>query len=246
MTGALTVAGSDSSGGAGVVADVRTFWSFGLWPLVAVTAVTAQSAAGVTALSVMPAPLVSAQLVACDGAFAAAKTGMLGRAAVVAAVARFFSLSGRPLVVDPVLMSSSGAPLLDERGVSVLVSELLPLATVVTPNLAEAARLTGLEVSDRSSMEAAGRALVGLGAAAALVTGGHLGGAVVADCLVVGDEVVWFEGPRVAGGTAVHGTGCALSAAVAAGLAVGFDVEEACRRGVGFVREILGAVAGRV
>jgi len=173
----------------------------------------------------------------------ALKTGMLGDAGVVVTVAGALAGSAVPLVVDPVLVATSGRRLLGEGGVEAVRDHLLPLATVVTPNLAEAEALTGVELGDRAAMVAAARVLVGLGSLAALVTGGHLAGDMVADCLVVGDrEPRWFEAPRLPGGT-THGTGCVLSAAVTARLATGCPVEEACARAITFVRA---AIAGRV
>ncbi|HVM63737.1 MAG TPA: bifunctional hydroxymethylpyrimidine kinase/phosphomethylpyrimidine kinase [Acidimicrobiales bacterium] len=233
---ALTVAGSDSGGGAGVLADAATFRALGVWPTVAITAVTAQNTLGVHAAQVVAPTLVAAQIAAVreDMRPDAAKTGMLGAAAVVEAVAA--ALRGVPnVVVDPVLRSTSGTALLDEAGLRAVVEELLPLAAVVTPNLAEAAALTGLEVGDRPAMAAAGAALRAMGAEAALVTGGHLPGRVVADCLVTADGVRWYEGRRI-DGTGTHGTGCVLSAAVAARLAHGDTLAEAVGTARQFVR----------
>jgi hydroxymethylpyrimidine kinase/phosphomethylpyrimidine kinase len=235
---ALTVAGTDSGGGAGVVADVRTFAAHGVWPAVAVTAVTAQNAAGVSGVALIEPALVRSQIESVAGV-RAAKTGMLGTAAIVAAVAD--SLPDCPLVVDPVILSTSGTPLLDGAGVHALRRRLVPVATLVTPNLAEAAVLTGTGVASRGDMVEAARALVGLGCAAALVTGGHLEGGTAADCLVVGDaDPVWLEAPRVP--RSAHGTGCVLSAAVTARLALGDPVEDACRHAKSFVtRAVEGA-----
>jgi hydroxymethylpyrimidine/phosphomethylpyrimidine kinase len=173
----------------------------------------------------------------------AAKTGMLGSADVVEAVAVTVAQLGvSPLVVDPVLASGTGDPLLDDEGLDALRQLLLPLATVVTPNLAEASALVGGRVDDRRSMEAAAAALVELGAGAALVTGGHLGGDVSApDCLLVaGEDVRWLEGERVGQGHA-HGGGCVLSAAVCAGFARGLPVADACRAAKGFVGRAIAA-----
>jgi hydroxymethylpyrimidine/phosphomethylpyrimidine kinase len=230
----LTVAGSDSSGGAGVVADVRTFAALGVWPAVALTAVTAQSARHVSAVGVLDPGLVRAQIETA-GQARAAKTGMLATAPIVEAVAA--ALPGCPLVVDPVIVSSSGTRLLDAAGVEALMSRLLPRATVVTPNLHEAAALTGATVASRDDMERAARALVALGCGAALVTGGHLAGA-AADCLVIGGAAaVWLVADRIPG--EAHGTGCVLSAAIAARLALGDGLEEACRYAKAFVGDAI-------
>ena len=241
---ALTVAGSDSGGGAGVVADVRTFTAHGVWPLVAVTAVTAQNSLGVQATETVTPEMVRAQIssVVADMGVDAAKTGMLGSADVVEAVAVTVAQLGLgPLVVDPVLASGTGDRLLDDEGLDALRQLLLPLATVVTPNLAEASALVGRSVDDRRSMEEAAAALVELGAEAAFVTGGHLGGDVSADCLLVsGEEVHWLEAQRVGHGHD-HGGGCVLSAALCAGLARGLPVLDACRAAKGFVGRALAA-----
>lgn len=228
---ALTVAGSDSGGGAGVAADLATFSALGVWGTLAVTAVTAQDTLGVHAVEAVSPALVVAQMeaAAVDIGVEATKTGMLATAEMVSAVAAAVARLGlSPLVVDPVMVSSSGHALLDGGGAAALAAELLPLATVVTPNLAEAAALLGGgEITDRRSMEEAGWALAELGPAAVLVTGGHLGGGGSPDLLVVGGERRWLEADRVEG-AGTHGSGCVLSAAVAAGLARGLAVAEAC------------------
>jgi hydroxymethylpyrimidine kinase/phosphomethylpyrimidine kinase len=242
---ALTIAGLDSGGGAGVVADLKTFEAHGVWGTVALTAVTAQNSVGIQRVEILAPAMVRAQLDSVLGDLRpdALKTGMLGDAAVVATVAEALAGGGPPLVVDPVLVATSGRRLLDEAGVDAVRTLLLPRATVVTPNLAEAGVLTGIEVAGRNEMVAAARALVRLGSAAALVTGGHLSGDVIADCLVVGTaQPRWFDGPRLPGGS-THGTGCVLSAAVAARLAAGASIGEACALGIAFVRA---AIAGRV
>ncbi|HEX2023578.1 MAG TPA: bifunctional hydroxymethylpyrimidine kinase/phosphomethylpyrimidine kinase, partial [Acidimicrobiales bacterium] len=216
---ALTIAGSDSGGGAGVAADLKTFEAHGVWATLAITAVTAQNTLGVHATEPVSPELVRVQVgaVASDIGVDAAKTGMLATAEVVEAVAdavRDFGV--RPLVVDPVLRSSRGDVLLADDGVELVRERLLPLAAVLTPNLAEAAALTGREVDDRAAMEDAARALVDLGAGVALVTGGHLSGDTSADCLLEeGGRPTWLEAPRTAT-ERTHGTGCVLSAAICA------------------------------
>ena len=242
---ALTVAGSDSGGGAGVAADVRTFTALGVWPLVALTAVTAQNTLGVQAAEAVTPEMVRAQIasVVADMGVDAAKTGMLGSADVVEAVAVTVAQLGvRPLVVDPVLVASSGDRLLDDDGLDTLRELLLPLAAVVTPNLDEASALVGGPVDDRRSMEAAAQALVELGAGAALVTGGHLDDPVSsADCLLVaGQGVSWLEGARLRPGYD-HGGGCVLSAAICAGLARGLPMAEACTEAKHFTGRAIAA-----
>lgn len=230
---ALTIAGSDSGGGAGIVADVKTFAAVGVWASVAITAVTAQNTVGVQHIALLEPAMVAAQIdsVCSDMEVSAVKTGALGNGPIVAAVAdaiRRHRLS--PLVVDPVAVSTSGAPLIDADGLARMVSELLPLAAVVTPNLAEATALTGRAVGSRAEMERAGRDLVARGCGAALVTGGHLADDEAADCLIrSGMPAVWLTGPWVHGAGS-HGSGCVLSAAICAALASGLDVEDACRQ----------------
>lgn len=238
MPVALTIAGSDSGGGAGVVADAKAFTAVGVWATVAITAVTAQNTLGVQRVVLLDPAAVTAQIdsVCSDMPVAAVKTGMLGSGPIVSAVADAvarYRLTA--LVVDPVAVSTSGTGLLDTTGLARLADELVPLAALVTPNLAEAAALTGLEVADRHGMELAGTALLDRGCRAVLVTGGHLPGPMAADCLVrPGADPVWLESRRVRGEGA-HGTGCVLSAAICAGLALGLDVEAACRQAKAFV-----------
>lgn len=228
---ALTVAGTDSGGGAGVAADLKTFEAHHVWGTCAVTAVTAQNTRGVARFEAVAPQLVAAQIasVASDLGVDAAKTGMLPTAAVIEAAARAIGDAGiTRLVVDPVLVATSGDRLAGEDTLAALRDALLPLASVVTPNLTEAAALVGFEVEDRVSMERAARALVAAGAGAALVTGGHLEGDRSPDCLVVAGrpEAVWIDGVRHHVGP-VHGGGCVLSAALCAELARGMDVADA-------------------
>ncbi|MDP9386425.1 MAG: bifunctional hydroxymethylpyrimidine kinase/phosphomethylpyrimidine kinase [Actinomycetota bacterium] len=229
---ALTIAGTDSGGGAGIVADLKTFEAHGVWGTCAVVAVTAQNTVGVHAVETLSPALVRAQVeaVTSDIGVDAAKTGMLASGELVREVAGVVRSAGLSrLVVDPVSVSKHGHPLLADDAVDVLRDELLPLATVVTPNLPEASRLVGFEVGDREAMVEAGRALVGMGAGVALVKGGHLGGERSPDCLVVGGEGEprWLDAER-APGRHTHGTGCVLAAAVCAELARGMDPADAC------------------
>jgi hydroxymethylpyrimidine/phosphomethylpyrimidine kinase len=228
---ALTIAGTDSGGGAGVIADLKTFEAHGVWGTAAVVAVTAQNTLGVQAFELVTPELVRAQIasVVSDIGVDAAKTGMLGSVDVVKAVAQGVEELGvRPLVVDPVSVSKHGDRLLAEEAVAALRDQLLPLATVVTPNLPEASALVGFPVETREAMEEAGRALVTLGARVALVKGGHLrDGQHSPDVVVTEAGVSWLEGNRIAG-RHTHGTGCVLSAAICAEMARGMDAADAC------------------
>lgn len=243
---ALTIAGTDSGGGAGIAADLKTFAAHGVWGTCAVTAVTAQNTVGVSRAEVLPAALVTAQIVAVtdDFAVAAAKTGMLGGRKVVAAVAAAVEARAlHPLVVDPVALSTSGANLISPDGLAALRDRLVPLADLVTPNLAEAAALAGWSdpPANRAGMEEVGRAVLALGAGAVLVTGGHLRDPEAADLLLGRDGGVrWFAGPRLASRN-THGTGCVLSAAITARLARGDDLVQAIEGAKAFVTDAIAA-----
>jgi hydroxymethylpyrimidine/phosphomethylpyrimidine kinase len=240
---ALAIAGSDSGGGAGITADLKTFEAHGVWGTVAVVAVTAQNTLGVQAFETLPAPLVRSQVesVARDIGIDAAKTGMLATAELVSTVAAAVRDAGiARLVVDPVFVSKHGDTLLADDAVGALREELLPLATVVTPNLPEAAALVGFEIADRQAMEDAAQALGTLGPAVVLVKGGHLAGDASPDCLVADGEVHWLEGPRIPG-RHTHGTGCVLSAAVTAELARGMEPADACAAAKRFIEKAIGA-----
>jgi hydroxymethylpyrimidine/phosphomethylpyrimidine kinase len=218
----LTIAGSDPSGGAGLQADLKTFAAWRVYGTAVVSALTVQNTRGVHARHPLSPALVRAQLdtLLADVAVAAVKTGMLPDAATIDAVAAGLRrVPAVPLVVDPVFASTSGQVLADASAVGALRDTLLPLAYVVTPNLDEAAALVGVPVHTRADMQAAARALVGMGAHAALVKGGHLEGSAY-DVLYADDRLCEFDAPRVATAP-VHGTGCALSAALAAALARG-------------------------
>lgn len=238
----LTIAGSDSCGGAGVQADLRTFFAFGLRGASAITALTAQDPRGIRGIEATSPEFVVLQARAAldGGSVAAVKTGMLVDAATVAAVASLLSeVAARPirpaLVVDPVMLATSGATLLEDGAVALLVERLFPLADVATPNLPEAARLLG-EAADgasgwsRDDQERAARRLLDLGPRAVLVKGGHRPG-IAADVLVERSPpaCTWFEAPRIDAVT-THGTGCTLSAGIAAGIARGWPLSEAVRR----------------
>jgi hydroxymethylpyrimidine/phosphomethylpyrimidine kinase len=242
---ALTVAGSDSGGGAGIQADLKTFHQHRVFGTSVITAVTAQNTRGVVAWTAVDPGLITAQLdaVAEDLRPAALKSGMLGDRAVVRAVAdglRRHRLG--PYVLDPVMVATSGDPLLAPDAITAIVDELLPLADLVTPNLDETALLVGRSVRDVAAMERAARALVEeRGARAALVKGGHLAGAEVVDVLYADGAVTHVAHRRVET-TSTHGTGCTLAAAVTARLALGQPLAAAVHGALAFVhRAIAGA-----
>jgi hydroxymethylpyrimidine/phosphomethylpyrimidine kinase len=246
---ALTIAGSDSGGGAGIQADLKTFEMFDVWGASALTAVTAQNTLGVHDALVLPPPLVRAQVdaVATDLRVDACKTGMLGTASVIDAVVDAIGAHRLgPLVVDPVLITSHGERLLDLDALDVLRRALLPLATLVTPNLPEAEALLDRPIAGRAALPEAAAELAAFGSEAVLLKGGHLAGDSSPDLLWLGGEAVWLEGPRLPGRFS-HGTGCTLSAAVCAQLASGVDLAEACRRAKTFVAGAIanGAEVGR-
>src|SRR4051794_6285191 len=227
---ALTIAGSDAGGGAGIEADLKTFEAHGVWGTAAITAVTAQNSLGVQASEGVSPELVRAQMasVAADFGVDAAKTGMLVDAETATSVAVTVAQLGiGPLVIDPVLVSSHDDALLDLDGIDVLREQLLPLATVVTPNLAEAAVLANRAVEGRDEMAAAAIAIEAMGPKVVLVTGGHLPGDSSPDCLCVGGNISWLDAPRLRA-VHTHGSGCVLSAAIAAGLATGMEPADAC------------------
>ncbi len=243
---ALTIAGSDSGGGAGIQADLKTFHQFGVFGTSVVVAVTAQNTLGVRAVELVSAATVTAQLTALaeDLPPAALKTGMLAEAALVHLVANVIRANGwGPLVVDPVMVATSGHRLLTGEGEVAIREALLPLATLVTPNLDEAAILTGRAVRDVAAMERAGAALVALGAGAALVKGGHLQGDRLTDVLVTRAGVRRFTHPRI-NTRPIHGTGCTLSAAVTAGLALGRPLEASVADALDFVHRAIAAAPG--
>ena len=246
--GALTIAGSDSWGGAGLEADLRAFAAFGVWGMAAVTAVTAQNHRGVLAARIIEPDLVAAQIDAVveTGAVRAVKTGMLGDAAVIAAVADAVQRHQiGPLVVDPVQAASQGGRLLDPAALPVLVERLFPLAALITPNLPEAEALLEMRIEGRDQMPEAAAALGELGPAAVLLKGGHLPTGESPDLLWTSGTFTWIEGERIPAAHS-HGSGCTLSAAIAAGMARGEDLEAACRDGKRYVAEALRALVKAV
>ncbi len=224
----LSIAGSDPSGGAGIQADLKTFAALGCYGMAALTALTAQNTRGVTAVHVPPAAFLAAQIdaVFADIDVAAVKIGMLATGEIVRTVASRIA-SGIPVVLDPVLVATSGDSLGDPDVVEAIREALLPLATVITPNLPEAARLAGLPVAeDEDAMRATARALQGRGARAVLIKGGHLAGGDAVDLLSDGTDLQFFRAARVETRN-THGTGCTLSSAIAAYLARGLALADA-------------------
>jgi hydroxymethylpyrimidine/phosphomethylpyrimidine kinase len=238
---ALSIAGSDSGGGAGIQADLKTFSAFGVFGMTAITAVTVQNTKGVMGYEEIPASVVADQIRAVVGDIGvdAAKTGMLASAPIVEAVAEALHDTPVPaLVVDPVFVSKHGHPLLAEDAVEALRRAILPIATLVTPNLPEAAGLAGFPVETRDDMRRAADALLALGARAALVKGGHVEGPEAADLFVEGGREEWLTAARI-DTPHTHGTGCTLSSAIAASLALGASLADAVREGKAFVTEAI-------
>ena len=237
MPRALTIAGSDSGGGAGIEADLKTFAALGVHGMAAITSVTAQNTLEVRLAYDLPPDVVTAQVeaVADDIGVDAAKTGMLSNSGIIEAVARVVRRYGFPLVVDPVMVAKSGAPLLRPEAVDSLVKHLIPIATVVTPNRFEAEKLTGIEVRSVEDARRAAKYIVEeLGAEAAVVKGGHLSGGEAVDVLYHGGVFKEYSALRIRGGC-YHGTGCSYSAAIAAEIAKGRSVEDSVKVAKEFV-----------
>jgi hydroxymethylpyrimidine/phosphomethylpyrimidine kinase len=241
MKRVLSVAGSDSGGGAGIQADLKTMLACGVHGMSVVTAVTAQNSLGVHGTWPLPLEAVVAQLdaVVDDIGVDSVKTGMLASAEIVSAVAQRLQRVDAPLVVDPVCVSSSGQPLLSDDGIEALRADLLPRATVVTPNLAEVERLTGFVVRREADLRPAAERMLELGPRWVLVTGGHLEGDAV-DLLTDGSVEEVLRAPR-SDNPHTHGTGCSLAAAIASYLARDHDVVTAVAAAKDYVT---GAVAG--
>ena len=226
---ALTIAGSDSGGGAGIQADLKTFSALGVYGASVITAITAQNTRAVTAVAEVAPEMVAAQLDAVldDISVGAIKVGMLFSPAIVTVVAARLRRTAAPVVVDPVMVAKSGDALLQPPAVDALVGQILPLAALLTPNLPEAARLLGEdEAASPEAAAAQGRRLLALGPRAVLMKGGHGHGALCTDLLVTENRIFRFDAPRIATPN-THGTGCSLSSAVAAGLARGLPLVEA-------------------
>jgi hydroxymethylpyrimidine/phosphomethylpyrimidine kinase len=242
----LSIAGSDSGGGAGIQADLKTIAALGCYGMTAITALTAQNTLGVRSIHAVPLQHLVDQIDAVveDIGVDAVKIGMLHSADTVRTVASALRRHGiEKVVLDPVMVATSGAKLIDDDAIAVLVRELFPLATVVTPNLDEAALLVGHALDSEADMEAAARQLLARGADAVLLKGGHLAGDTVSDLLLAREGVAqWMRAPRIPTPN-THGTGCTLSSAIASHLALGADLGEAVVRARAYVRGALEAGA---
>ena len=224
----LIIAGSDSSGGAGIQADIKSCAAFGAYSATAITAVTAQNTVGVQQVELMPAELVRAQIrsVLSDIGADVIKIGMLGNADIIEVVAEEIEDSDAFVILDPVMVATSGDNLLEEKAIETLKTKLLPLADLITPNVPEAELLTGLKIDDVDDLTKAGDALLKMNVYAALMKGGHLDGKSVVDVLVSEEGANIMSGPRIRS-RHTHGTGCTLASAVAACMALGAPLEEA-------------------
>ena len=236
---ALTIAGSDSGGGAGIQADLKTFAALGVYGMSAVTAITAQNTISVTAVQPIDPEIVREQIraVVSDIGVDAVKTGMLYTRDIIEAVAEELSQLKVPIVVDPVMVAKSGAKLLREDAEEALIKRILPLATVVTPNLPEAENLAKMSIECLEDAEEAAKKIATLGPRAVVVKGGHLEQDECVDTLYYDGVVRRYTGRRVSGGT--HGTGCTFASAIAALLAKGYDIYEAVERAKRFVEEAI-------
>lgn len=233
----LTVAGSDSSGGAGIQADLKTFAAHGVFGMSVITAVTAQNTCGVTMVQDMTPEMITAQIdaVFSDIRVDGVKIGMVSRSESIHAIAEGLKKWQPPVIVlDPVMISKSGYPLLQPEACAALIRELLPLATLLTPNLPEAEAICGFSIKTGNEMEQAAAKITALGAKAVLIKGGHLEGSRADDFLFNGTQGVWLPGVRIQT-RHTHGTGCTLSSALAANLAKGLSLEEAVRAGKRYV-----------
>jgi hydroxymethylpyrimidine/phosphomethylpyrimidine kinase len=241
---AVTIAGSDSGGGAGLQGDLKTFSAFGVYGACVVTALTAQNTVGVRAIHDVPHEFVTAQMdaVFSDLKVGAVKIGMLGRAPVIEAVAAGLARwQQKQVVLDPVMVASSGERLLDAAAIDVLKRALIPRVAVLTPNLPEAAALLGRPTAETpDQMRGQAEALLALGAGAVILKGGHAEGSESTDLLIDGTRTIALTLPRIVARN-THGTGCAFAAALAAGLAKGGNLEAAARTAKRYVHEAIGA-----
>lgn len=246
MRAALTIAGSDSGAGAGAQADLKTFAAYGVYGTCAITAITAQNTAGIARIEALPADLVTAQIeaVVADFDIDAAKTGMLPTAPVVEAVAAAVARLGiRRLVVDPVVVATSGERLADVAAAAALRHTLLPHATLVTPNIPEAEALSGVRIRSAQDCRDAARRIAALGPAAVVITGGHLPTADVGDLLYDGTTFADLRHDRVPG-RHTHGTGCTFSAAVTAALVLDHPLRDAVQEAQAYVARAIAAAPG--
>ncbi|PKO62544.1 MAG: bifunctional hydroxymethylpyrimidine kinase/phosphomethylpyrimidine kinase [Betaproteobacteria bacterium HGW-Betaproteobacteria-18] len=242
----LSIAGSDSGGGAGIQADLKTFAALGCFGMTAITALTAQNTCGVRAIHAVPPDMLRAQIDAVqeDIGADAVKIGMLHSPEIVRTVAQAIDRHQLTRVVfDPVMVATSGAKLIDDPAIAVLVAELFPRSALITPNLDEAALLVGRPLTSPQDMALAAAELIGCGARAVLLKGGHLAGDTVMDLLLqASGEPLWMQAPRIATAN-THGTGCTLSSAIAAHLALGATLLDAVQQARDFVRQALQAGA---
>lgn len=243
----LVIAGSDSGGGAGIQADIKSIMAMGGFATTALAALTAQNTRGVTGVMPVPPAFLRAQIDAVmdDIGADAVKTGMLPDTASIETVADFLESqpASLPFVMDPVMVATSGDRLQSEEALAALRTRLLPRATVITPNIPEAELLLGHRIADAEGQAAAAQALLATGAAAVLVKGGHLPGEMVTDLLASARGIVAISGPRI-DSTSTHGTGCTLASAIAAGLAQGMALEAAIRRARAYVAAAIAAAPG--
>ncbi len=244
----LIVAGSDSGGGAGIQADIKTATMHGVFAMTAVTAITVQDTRGVHGVHVIPDEVIADQMAACliDIGADAVKTGMLHSAGTIETVARVLGSQAPdvPLVVDPVMVAKGGARLIDETAVDAMKAHLFPCASVITPNLPEAAALLGsAEIADVAAMEEAGRALLAFGPRAVLMKGGHLPGDQVSDLLITKGGMSRYDGPRIESRD-THGTGCTLASAIASGLAQGLALSDAVAAARAYVTRAIESAPG--
>lgn len=238
----LAIAGSDPSGGAGIQADIKTISALGGYGMAAITALTVQNTGQVYDVHPVAAGIVADQVKAVlkDITPDAVKLGMIGSAETLTQLARIFADNNNiPLIVDPVILSTSGHGLLEKSGIRLLVSDIFPLAGLLTPNLAEAALFTGMDpISSIHDMKRAGERLVAMGARAVLVKGGHLSGDILTDVLICQDDIYEFSSPRIRTGN-THGTGCTLSAAIATGIGQGMGLRDAVDRARKYVHKAI-------
>jgi hydroxymethylpyrimidine/phosphomethylpyrimidine kinase len=237
----LTIAGSDSGGGAGIEADIKTIAALGAYACTAITAVTAQNTLGVFGVQTMPADFVklSIETVLSDIGADAIKLGMLANAEIIETVAAILP-GGMPIILDPVMVATSGAVLLPDNAIEALRASLIPRATIITPNLPEAAKLTGLPVETQEERIAVARALILLGAQAALIKGGHGGEDMLTDILVHPGGVEKISLPRIRSKN-THGTGCTLASAIATGLAQKMTLTDAVHRARHYLQSAIAA-----
>ncbi len=238
----LVIAGSDSGGGAGIQADIKSITAMGAYAMTAITALTAQNTQGVFGIHAVPTAFIRQQIELCltDIGSDCIKTGMLGTADVIEIVTGALDefAKGVPLVADPVMIAKGGAALLEPTAIEAVRRLLLPRATLITPNLPEAEALSGRKIASGADMQAAGKALLALGAKAVLMKGGHLPGPRVHDVLIMQGETRVFEGPRIET-RHTHGTGCTLASAIAAGIAQGLPLADAVARARAYVQEAI-------